>query len=482
MDAKHYDLIVIGSGPAGEKGAAQAAYFGRKVALIEKEHVLGGAAANTGTLPSKTLRETALYLSGFRQRGLYGINFSLKDQVTARDFLYRERLVVQSERTRIAENLKRHKVDLYSGFASFEDAHTISITPEHSPPAFIRGEVVLIATGSHPHHPANFPFHDARVYDSDSILNLHDIPPTMLIAGGGVIGCEYACMFAALGIKCSLVEGRDRLVGFMDAEVAHTLASSMRGMGIEMFMPDSVDSVEADSVIRVKLKSGKTLDVHTLLAATGRTGNTKGLSLEKVGVKPNDRGHLDVNGNYQTSVPHIYAVGDVIGFPALASISMEQARVAMVHAFDLKYKGGVAHILPFGIYTIPECSMAGETEESLRKQKVPYVAGRTRYNTNARGQIIGDKDGFLKLLFHEEDMKLLGVHVLGEQASELVHVGLTALLMGAGADLFIQTCFNYPTLTEMYKYATYDALGARARNRVAAGVASDDTTRQARSA
>jgi NAD(P) transhydrogenase len=467
MQDKKYDLIVIGSGPAGEKGAAQAAYFGKRVALIEKEHVLGGAAANTGTLPSKTLRESALYLSGFRQRGLYGINFSLKDQVTARDFLYRERLVVQSERTRIADNLKRHHVDLYTGFASFEDSHTISIAPAHSPPALIQGEIILIATGSHPHHPSNLPFHDARVYDSDSILNLHDIPPAMLIAGGGVIGCEYACMFSALGIKVSLVEGRDRLLGFMDAEVAHTLANSMKAMGIDMHMPDAIEKVVADDLIKVHLKSGKVLRVNTVLAATGRTGNTQRLGLEKIGIQPSPRGNLDVNEHYQTMLPHIYAVGDVIGFPALASTSMEQARVAMVHAFDLKYKNTLAHILPYGIYTIPECSMAGETEDSLTKKQIPYVIGKAHSSTNARGQIIGDKDGFLKLIFQEDDMKLLGVHVIGEQASELVHVGLTALLMGANADLFIQTCYNYPTLTEMYKYATYDALGQKAKRKMA---------------
>jgi NAD(P) transhydrogenase len=463
MAEKEYDLIVIGSGPAGEKGAAQVAYFGKKVALIEKQPVLGGAAANTGTLPSKTLRESALYLSGFRQRGLYGINFSLKDQVTARDFLYRERLVVQAERARVAENLKRHKVDLYQGFASFTDPNTVSVQPDNGPAESIRGKVILIATGSSPFRPSSFPFDDKRLYDSDTILNLRGIPKTMLVAGGGVIGCEYACMFSALGIKVSLVEGRDRLLGFMDPEVSAALAESMRGMGIELFMPDSIESVRAADTIQVTLKSGKLIETQTLLAATGRSGNTKNLGLEKIGIPPSSRGALEVNEHYQTKVPHIYAVGDVIGFPALASTSMEQARVAMVHAFDLKYKNELAQILPYGIYTIPECSMAGETEETLTKKGIPFVAGKARFNTNARGQIIGDANGFLKLIFHEDDMRLLGVHVIGEQASELVHVGLTALLMSAGADLFIQTCFNYPTLTEVYKYATYDALGRRAK-------------------
>lgn len=466
MNHKKYDLIVIGSGPGGEKGAAQAAYFGKKVALIEKEPVLGGAAANTGTLPSKTLRETALYLSGFRQRGLYGINFTLKDKVTAQDFLYRERLVVQTERIRIAENLKRHRIDLYSGSASFLDAHTLQVRPTHSDSGQtiqLKGDCFLIATGSHPFHPAFIPFHDPRVYDSNTVLNLREIPKTMLIAGGGVVGCEYACLFAALGIKVTLVEGRDRLLGFLDSEISHILADCMRTMGIELYMPEAIEAVEAGEALKIKLKSEQTLTVHSLLAATGRSGNTKTLGLEKIGIQPTSRGNLEVNEHYQTSVPHIYAAGDVIGFPALASTSMEQARLAMVHAFNLKYKDHLAPILPYGIYTIPECSMVGETEETMTEKKIPYVVGKTRYQTNARGQIIGDKDGLLKLIFREEDMALMGVHVIGEQASELVHVGLCALLMKATSDLFIQTCFNYPTLTEMYKYATYDALGQKAK-------------------
>lgn len=465
MDDKTYDLIVIGSGPAGEKGAAQAAYFGKRVALIEKDAALGGAAANTGTLPSKTLRETALYLSGFRQRGLYGINFTLKDKVTAKDFLYRERLVVQTERTRIVENLKRHNVEVYSGFASFVDSHRIEIKPSHSTPIQLQGGRFLIATGSHTYHPPVLPFHDPRVYDSDTILNVREIPATMLIAGGGVVGCEYACMFSALGIKVSLVEGRDRLLGFLDVEISEALANSMRSMGIDLLMPDTIESVETGETLNARLKSGKALSVQSVLAATGRSGNTQGLGLEKTGVRLGPRGIIEVNEHYQTNVPHLYAAGDVIGFPALASTSMEQARVAMVHAFDLKYKTRVAHILPYGIYTIPECSMAGETEDAMIKKQIPCVAGRARYNQNARGQIIGDKDGFLKLVFREEDMRLVGVHVIGESASELVHLGLSAMLMEAGADLFIQTCFNYPTLSEMYKYATYDALGHCARKK-----------------
>jgi NAD(P) transhydrogenase len=464
MPTTHYDLIAIGSGPAGEKGAAQAAYFGKRVALIEREPVLGGAAANTGTLPSKTLRETALYLSGFRQRGLYGVNMSFKEKVTARDFLYRERQVQHTEHQRIIANIRRHNIDLYNGQASFVDAHTVTLENRGVAPVTLTADHVLIATGSHPFRPPVFPFHDARVYDSDTMLNLHDIPREMLVVGGGVIGCEYACMFAALGIKVTLLEGRDRLLAFLDPEVSRLLTSSMTGMGVDVRFNEQVAAVAAGpAALTATLSSGAKLTADTILVAAGRSGNTAALNLPAAGLAPAKRGLIEVNTRYQTAVPHIYAVGDVIGFPALAATSMEQARVAMVHAFDLKYKTSVTPILPYGIYTIPECSMAGETEETLAKKGVAYVAGVAHYEANARGQIIGAKSGFLKLLFASDTMQLLGVHLIGEQASELVHIGLTAMHVGAGADLFITTCYNYPTLGELYKYATYDALGKRAR-------------------
>lgn len=465
MNQRHYDLIVIGSGPAGEKGAAQAAYFGKKVALIEKQPHPGGAAANTGTLPSKTLRETALYLTGFRQRGLYGAKFSLNDKVTAQDFLARERVVVETERARILKNLQRHKIDVMSGTAAFADPNKLSVLASDGTEQSLSAHVFLIATGSHPYRPTNFPFEDPRVYDSDTILNLQEIPSSMLVAGGGVIGCEYACMFATLGIKVSLVEGRDRVLGFLDGEVSSLLARKLIDLGVELLMPDSIEAIACGETLCVRLRSGKTVHCHSLLAATGRSGNTAGLGLERIGIHPTSRGTLEVNDRYQTPIPHIYAAGDVIGFPALASTSMEQARIAIVHAFDLKYKDHLAPVLPYGIYTIPESSMAGETEESAQNKNIVYVVGRTGYSTNARGQIIGEQDGFLKLLFRADTMQLIGVHVIGEQASELVHVGVTAMMMGATADLFIQTCFNYPTLGEMYKYAAYDALGNKQKER-----------------
>lgn len=467
MVTEKYDLIVIGSGPAGEKGAVQAAYFGKKVALIEKASVLGGAAANTGTLPSKTLRESALFLSGFRKRELYGLTFTMKEKVTVRDFLARERQVKEYERTRIAENLKRHGVALYHGTASFIDPHTIQVQSEEVPAFNLHGEVILIATGSFPVQPPGFPFELDAIYDSDEILELHEIPNRMLVIGGGVIGCEYACMFAALGVQVTVVEKRGRLVEFLDAEISRSLQTQMADIGMRILVGDSVADLKVAGAIEVTLHSGKILHTDTILVSAGRCGNTSSLRLDRINLDADERGRLKVNSFYQTDIPNIYAAGDVIGFPALASTAMEQGRVAMVHAFSLKYKERLAPILPYGIFTIPECSMAGETEESLTKAGIPYVVGKAAYANNARGQIIGDSEGFLKLIFREADMKLLGVHLIGELATELVHIGLTALLMEAGANLFIETCYNYPTLAETYKYATYDALGRR-RTRLAA--------------
>jgi NAD(P) transhydrogenase len=469
MSAEQFDLIVIGSGPAGEKGAAQAAYFGKRVALIEKEPVLGGAAANTGTLPSKTLRETALFLSGFRQRELFGLDVGIKKQVHVADFLARERAIKDRERQRIWDNLRRHQVALFRGAASFVDAHTVAVQPERCPPLQLRADIVLLATGSYPYRPAVFPFHDPRIYDSDTILSLQDMPRELLVVGGGVIGCEYACMFRALGVGVTVAEKRGGLLAGVDGEISDALRRQMAEAGVRFHFKDGVAAVRCDERVEVRLQSGNDVVCDAVLVSSGRCGQTAGLGLDRIGVTVNERGQVPVNGHFQTAAPNVYAAGDVIGNPALASTAMEQARLAMIHAFDLKYKTALAHILPYGIYTIPECSMAGSTEEELQAAGTPYVVGKATYAANARGQIIGDRNGFLKLLFREEDMKLLGVHLIGEQATELVHVGLTALLVGATSDLFINTCYNYPTLTEVYKYATYAALGQRHERRRARG-------------
>jgi NAD(P) transhydrogenase len=463
MDAEKFDLIVIGSGPAGEKGAAQAAYFGKSVALIEKEPVVGGAAANTGTLPSKTLRETALFLSGFRNRDLSGVNLSFKHEVTIRDFLVHEQHVTRDERIRILDNLSRHKVALYAGQASFVDPHTILVRTQDGRETRLQADVILIAVGSSPVRPKIYPFDDPRVWDSDTILQIHEMPKSMMVVGGGVIGCEYACMFAILGVEVTVVERHGGIIGSLDREIATALQAQMEAIGISFRFNDSVDSVVAAAEIDVQLKSGDRLSSDAILVSSGRGGNTHDLGLQNVGVAVDERGLIKVNHHYRTSADHVYAAGDVIGSPALASTAMEQARVAIVDAFHLKYKEDVAVTLPYGIYTIPECSMAGETEESLQKKGIPYVVGKATYASNARGHIIGDGQGFLKLLFAVDDMKLLGIHMIGEQATELIHIGLTALLLEQSSDIFIRTCYNYPTLSELYKYATYDALGRRAK-------------------
>jgi NAD(P) transhydrogenase len=457
-----FDLVVIGSGPAGESGAVHAARHGKRVALIEREPVLGGTAANTGTLPSKTLRETSLYLSGFRQRGLYGVESHLRHKATVTDFLYRERHVKATERQRIASALNYHRVEVVQGTGSLEDAHTVVVRREGHPERRLTASVILVATGSTPYRPSQYPFGDPRVHDSDELLDLHALPNAMVVVGGGVIGCEYACMFAALGIPVTLVDGKTELLGFLDGELSRLLWQRMEALGVRMRFGRTVAKVEVPEAtaqpIMLTLSDGERVETDQVLVASGRSANTAGLGLEALGVKLGKRGQVEVGPQYQTAVPSLYAVGDVVGFPALASTSMEQARLAVTHAFHLENPYAVASILPFGIYTIPEVSMAGETEESLKTKGIAYVVGRAAYASNARGQIIGDAHGLLKLLFRKEDLRVLGVHVLGEQASELVHVGLTALMMGATARLFVETCFNYPTLSEAYKTATYDAL------------------------
>jgi NAD(P) transhydrogenase len=465
----NYDLVVIGSGPAAEKGAAQAAYFGKSVALIEKEAVYGGAAANTGTLPSKTLRETAVQLSGFRARGLYGVDLSLRRNATVQDFLKRERQVKEAERARIVANLERHNVETFAGVGSFVDPHTIKVTKSDGTTQRLTAGVVLIATGSSPRQLDLFPFESDRVWDSDSILNLEFMPQTLAVVGGGVIGSEYACLFAALGVKAYLIDGRDTLLSFLDPEISATLKQNMVKLGVQMVMPDRVAGCEAnDERALVTLDSGNELSVDAVLVAAGRVSNVEELDLPRAGIQPGSRGLISVDSRYRTEVPHIYAAGDVIGFPALASTSMEQARLAMVDAFELGYKKDAAPILPYGIYTIPEASMAGESEQTLAAAGIDYVTGKASYGDNARGQIIGDLDGFLKLIYRTDNMRLVGVHAIGEIASEVVHVGLTAMMMEATSELFIRTCFNYPTLGELYKYATYDAMGALQRRQAGA--------------
>ena len=455
-----YDLIVIGSGPAGEKGAAQAAYFGKRVALIECSAILGGACVNTGTIPSKILRESALYYSGVQQRGLYGVDYSLKDRLTVKNFMHRKDVVVETQREKLRENLAAHKVDLIHGFASFEGPNTVAVHTPRNEKLTLHGDVILIGTGSAPHRAPEIPFDDEVVFDSDSILQMGAIPKSLAVIGGGVIGCEYASIFTALGVEVALVDGRGRLLPFLDAEISECLRQSLADLGVRFYFGERMSQIErTNNSVRITLQSGKTLEMEAALFAAGRRGVVEKLRLESAGVTLNKRGYIEVNENYRTSAPSIYAAGDVIGFPALASTSMEQARVAVCHAFGFQYKQRLASNLPMGIYTIPEISAVGETEESCKKKKIDYEVGRARYPNNVRGQIVGDRTGLMKLIFKKVDRRLLGVQIIGENATELIHLGMMALESGMALDVFIEFAFNYPTLSEMYKYAAYDGLG-----------------------
>jgi NAD(P) transhydrogenase len=459
--AERYDLVVIGSGPAGEKGAAQAAYFGKRVALVERAPHLGGAAINTGTIPSKTLRETALYFSGLRQRGLYGIDYSLKENLTAADLLFRERAVVETERNLVARNLERHHVDVYWGEGSFVDEHTVAVCGAAGEATTLSAEVVLLATGSSPYHPPNVPFDSRLVHDSDSILRIERIPRSLAVIGGGVIGCEYAAIFTALGVNVTLVDRRNRLLPFVDAEIARRLQDQLERLGLHYLFERDLLAVEtAADQVHLTLGDGGRLTCDMALFATGRTSNVEGLGLERIGVRLGERGLILVNEKYQTSVPHIYAAGDVIGFPALVSTSMEQARVAMVHAFDLRYKQRLSPVVPLAIYTVPEIAMAGLTSDECEARGIPYLAGRAYYESNARGQIVGDMSGMLKIVFSPEDKRVLGVHHIGEMASELVHTGADVIAAGGTIDTFIDAVYNFPSLSDLYKYAAYDVLDA----------------------
>jgi NAD(P) transhydrogenase len=467
---QQFDLVVIGSGPAGEKGAVQAAYFGNRVALIEHESILGGACVNTGTIPSKILRESALYFSGVQQRGLYGVDYSLKEGLTVENFMHRKDVIVEAQRQKILQNLVAHGVELLRGTACFEDANTVSVHRAGHAPISVRGRFVLIATGSTPHRAPEIPFDDQAIFDSDSILAMTSIPRSMAIVGGGVIGCEYASIFTALGVEVALVDGRDRVLPFLDSEISHCLRERLTQLGVNFYLGERTTLIErTPNGVRIGLQSGNTLAVETALFAAGRRGAVDQLHLEKAGVTLNKRGYVEVNEHYCTPVSSVYAAGDVIGFPALASTSMEQARVAVCHAFGLEYKKRLASMLPMGVYTIPEISAVGETEDTCKEKKIEYEVGRAHYANNVRGQIVGDLTGMLKLIFRKTDRRLLGVQIIGESATELIHLGMMALEAEMSLDIFIEFVFNYPTLSEMYKYAAYDGLGNLAGHKVREG-------------
>jgi NAD(P) transhydrogenase len=448
---KEYDLVVIGTGPAGEKAAVKAAYFGHKVAIVEQAATFGGAGTYTGTLPSKTLKETALYISGKYEKGLYGIERDLKREATVEDFLFHKNYVCAIAGKEVHDNLVRHGVDIYHGTASFIDAHTVQAGSEA-----IFSKYIIIASGSYPYHPKNIPFDKEKVVDSDTILDIRRFPKSLCIVGAGVIGCEYATIFSVMGTKVYLVNDKSEILSHLDTEVSAELVTQMQASGIEILFNTSIESVTPE--VKVRLSNGQTLDVDMFLYAAGRSGNIRSLNLDKIGVRVGKREAIEVDNQYRTSIPHIYAVGDVIGFPALASTSMDQGRVAVAHIFQTEDLEHLSKVFPFGIYTIPEVSMVGMTEEDAQHQGIPYGVGKARYADMARGRIMGAKNGFLKLVFDNTTQQILGVHVIGNMATEIIHYGL--LLVQDKKNLYdvIGEVFNFPTLHDLYKYAAYDGL------------------------
>lgn len=454
----NYDLIVIGSGPAGEKGAEQAAKFGKRVALVERADHLGGAGINTGTVPSKTLRETALFFAGLKQRNLYGIDYALKGGLSVREFMHREHIVVGNERRLVQRKIEQSGITRLHGAGSFKDAHTILVQKERGQQE-IQADLILIATGSAPFHPPEIPFDGRLIFDSDTILQMKRIPKRMAVLGGGIIGIEYASIFAALGVEVTLIESKDRLLSFADSEIAERLAHQLEGMRLKFLLNEKMLAVDASNEhVTMKLEKAGEQKYDIALIAAGRQSNVEGLGLEQIGVKTGTRGLILVNDQYQTSVPNIYAAGDVIGFPALAATSMEQARVAMIHAFDQTKAERLSPVLPFAVYAIPEISMVGMTEEDCKAKNIPYAVGRGHYEDNARGQIIGDMAGMIKLIFSPTDRKLLGVHIIGEQAAELIHIGSHVMMANGNIEEFVHAVYNYPTLSDLYKTAALDGI------------------------
>jgi NAD(P) transhydrogenase len=459
MESNEYDLVVIGSGPAGQKGAICAAKMRKKVAIIDRKHTVGGVCVHTGTIPSKTLREAVLYLSGFRQRTFYGRGYVLKDRIAMSDLIFRAQAVMAREVEVIKAQLRRNYIATFEGDARFVDANTVEVKSEEGS-QLLRGQHVLIACGTRPAHSAEIPMDGHRIFDSDQVHCLEEIPRDLIVVGAGIIGLEYASMFAALGVKVTLLDQRSILLDFVDREIVESLCFQLRQLGTVFRLGEKVVSVgfdqERDRVF-AKLASGKNVHGQGLLYTIGRQANGDLLNLESAGLSAEGRGKLSVNEYFQTSVPHIYAAGDVIGFPALASTSMEQGRLASCHMFGKPGKMP-PNLIPYGIYTIPEISMVGQTEEQLTKENINYEVGLARYAELAKGQMLGDDQGLLKLVFDPDSLKLLGVHAIGDRAAEIIHIGQVVLTLGASIEYFRDAVFNYPTLAEAYKVAALDGL------------------------
>ncbi len=453
-----YDLLVIGSGPAGQRASIQAAKLGKKAAIVDKNFLIGGVSLHTGTIPSKTLREAVLYLSGWRQRGFYGRSYRVKQYITAEDLTQRLETTIRGQVETLQHQLFRNRVDVIGGAASFIDPHTLIVEVAEDQKREIYAEKIVIATGTTPARPEHIPFDSKVILDSDGILELTEMPHSMVVVGAGVIGAEYASIFSALDIEITLLDGRNKMMDFLDEEIVDEFIHNMRDRNMTVRLGETVTSIERDDRNRAKvmLKSGKQICADMVLFAAGRQGSTDALKLENAGLKADDRGRLVVNEHYQTEVDHVYATGDVIGFPSLASTSMEQGRYAACHAFGAKAVSNI-EFFPIGIYAVPEMSMVGMTEQEAKAKGIPYETGIARMREIARGQILGLREGILKMLFSLEDRKLLGVHIVGEGATELIHIGQAVLALEGTLDYFVTTVFNYPTLAEAYKVAALDA-------------------------
>jgi NAD(P) transhydrogenase len=459
MSKHEYDLVVIGSGPGGQKAAIAAAKLGKSAAVIEHRHMLGGVCTNTGTIPSKTLREAVLYLTGITQRELYGASYRVKDNITPADLFTRTRHVIDKEHDVIRSQLIRNRIELYTGHARFVDEHTVLVEdPTGGDQVNISGRYIIIATGTKPARPAGVEFDEQRVLDSDGILDLKFIPGSMVVVGAGVIGIEYASMFAALGTKVTVVEKRDSMLDFCDPEIVEALQFHLRDLAVTFRFGEAVTAVDVGATgTLTTLASGKQIPADAVMYSAGRQGQTDHLDLANAGLEADRRGRIYVDDQFQTKVHHIYAVGDVIGFPALASTSMEQGRLAAYHAFS-EPCACMPTLQPIGIYSIPEVSYVGATEVELTNDSIAYEVGVSHYRELARGQIAGDSYGMLKLLVSPNDLKLLGVHVFGTNATELVHIGQAVMGTDATVEYLVDAVFNYPTFAEAYKVAALDVM------------------------
>jgi NAD(P) transhydrogenase len=454
-----YDLIVIGSGPAGQRAAIYAAKLGKKVALVESREVVGGACINTGTIPSKTMREAVLHLSGYNYKSIYGMNYRVKERITMADLAFRVQHVIKTEIDVTEAQLSRNNIEMLTGTASFEDATHVRVANSRGATVY-EATSIMIATGTKPAASTKVPIDGTTIINSDLVLDLKTLPKTLIVVGGGVIGVEFTCMFAALGVRVTLIERRPRLLEFADQEIVEALSYHLRDARVTMRLNEEVESVESleDGTVVANTESHKKIQGDALLYAVGRQGNVEELNLSAIGVESDERGRIPVDKDFRTKCPNVFAVGDVIGFPSLASVSMEQGRVAAARAFGDESIISNPSFYPYGIYTIPEISFIGKTEEQLTEEDMPYEVGVAYYREIARGQIRGDITGRLKLIFHRENKSILGVHIIGEGASELLHIGQAVMALGGNIDYFVDTVFNYPTLAECYKVAAFNGL------------------------